>query len=845
MRSSSPGGGLKTHAQRTKVVRVALDRPLEDVDVESRYDEVLLIALLDGAVIGQTFAPAPDGRTLTAGKQMALLEEALGGVIWKRRVEAAAYRALGGRTTGVAAPTVTVVVCTRDRPEQLADCLDSLAALETAPLEVIVVDNCPSDERTRNLCARHDVRYLREDIPGQSRARNRGIAAAEGELVAFTDDDCIVDPRWLDDLGDTFEDPMVAAATGYVGPHAIETPAQRLFEIHGGFQRRYERVVFDGAGVSAARAAGPAGAGANMIFRRSAFDGVGGFAEDLGPGTPASAADDTYMFYRLLCDGRRIVFDPARIVWHQNRETMDQLHRLMLEYGVAVSAFAFRCLVRHRDWDASYVLGWWIWHRIVRDVGRIVFRKWRRVPGRLVVAEAHGTVVGPWRLLRSSRSRRGVEPVAIPPVEQHAADNSADAVSVGVEPPALSVVVPTRDRRELLRRVLEAFARQTHPPDRLEVVVVADRCSDGTAEMARSLDLPYALTLLEKHDDRGLAATRNIGVEIASNPVLVFIDDDIVPGPAFVAAHASAHAAGSSDLVALGPCPPVFDRETYLAPAIRAWWADHVRRKARSDHRWTYVDFVTGNASLSHRLFQEAGGFDDDFSGRHEDWELGVRLLQSGARFEFHPAADARHHTRADLGRHLRGQRAEGAADVLLARKHPRLTPVLPWASQVAYMRRGADSAPYPYRSPRRAAAAFSAGPHVAAALEAAGLRSAWTRLSWKLASNAYWLGVKDLAPDFAELAASEADATNAVRIDLDEPAPVLDAIAEADALELTVTLRNVAVGRVPVFAPHGQWEVSALVQRIVSTLTYEERTDPATAELLRLWKPDPAAAVS
>src|SRR5436305_8342737 len=106
-----------------------------------------------------------------------------------------------------------------------------------------------------------------------------------GELIALTDDDCAVDSRWLDALAEPFDDPLTAAVTGPVAPVELETPAQVLFEAHGGFDRGLKRHVYDGTTTSPVRIAGRAGAGANMILRRSALRRVGLFAEDLGPGT--------------------------------------------------------------------------------------------------------------------------------------------------------------------------------------------------------------------------------------------------------------------------------------------------------------------------------------------------------------------------------------------------------------------------------------------------------------------------------------------------------------------------------------------------------------------------------
>ena len=121
---------------------------------------------------------------------------------------------------------MSVIVCTKDRPDDLRRCLDSLAALRTVPLELIVVDNSSGDPATAEICRGRSVRYVLESGRGSSRARNRGVAEARGEVVAFTDDDCMVDPGWLDGLADVFDDPLVMAVTGYCGPRSSSRPAR-------------------------------------------------------------------------------------------------------------------------------------------------------------------------------------------------------------------------------------------------------------------------------------------------------------------------------------------------------------------------------------------------------------------------------------------------------------------------------------------------------------------------------------------------------------------------------------------------------------------------------------------
>jgi O-antigen biosynthesis protein len=104
-------------------------------------------------------------------------------------------------------PFASVVIPTRDRPDLLARSLDAVLALDYPGFEVIVVDNMPSDSRTRELVERSDrLTYLRTDRPGSAAARNDGAALASGELVAFVDDDALVDRHWLSELAAGFQE---------------------------------------------------------------------------------------------------------------------------------------------------------------------------------------------------------------------------------------------------------------------------------------------------------------------------------------------------------------------------------------------------------------------------------------------------------------------------------------------------------------------------------------------------------------------------------------------------------------------------------------------------------------
>jgi phosphoheptose isomerase/GT2 family glycosyltransferase len=228
-----------------------------------------------------------------------------------------------------APPFVSVVIATRDRPETLNACLQSLVSLDYPQYEIVVVDNAPRTQATVNLFGRayaqlSQVRYVREDRPGLAWARNRGIAEARGDVIAFTDDDVVVDRHWLAGLAEGFaaaDD--VACVTGLILPLEIETQAQAWFEQFGGFSKGFTRRIFDTAAHHPndplfPYAAGRFGSGNNMAFRSSVLRALGGFDPALGAGALVGG-EDLDAFFRLITNGYVLVYQPSAIVHHLHR----------------------------------------------------------------------------------------------------------------------------------------------------------------------------------------------------------------------------------------------------------------------------------------------------------------------------------------------------------------------------------------------------------------------------------------------------------------------------------------------------------------------------------------------
>ena len=312
-------------------------------------------------------------------------------------------------------PSISVVVCTRDRPRSLERCLKSLARLEYPTYEVIVVDNASISEATRQLAHTAGVRYVREERPGLDWARNCGYKAARYDIVAYTDDDTEVEPRWLAGLGAAFEDPAVRAVSGLVLPAAMDTEAEVLFELcYGGMGKGTTSREWDPALLSASQRIGAhhLGVGANMAFRRSLLQELGGFDTALDVGTPSHGGGDLDIFHRSLMAGAVVRYQPAALVRHHHRRDMLGLRRQLTDNGRAFGVYLLTIFKRGaipRHNTAWYTMRIWLGWLIGRIVKRFARRELLPLP--LLLAEFWGAVQSPfafWATYREDSRRRGL-----------------------------------------------------------------------------------------------------------------------------------------------------------------------------------------------------------------------------------------------------------------------------------------------------------------------------------------------------------------------------------------------------------------------------------------------------
>jgi len=327
----------------------------------------------------------------------------------------------------------TVVMCTVGSCDMLEDAVRAILAQDHQRFSLVVVDNAPHTGATREkLAAIDDTRMsiVSASRPGLSRARNRGVLAARGEVIVFTDDDAIVDPHWLTAMIDPFTaSPYVAATTGIALPLEERYKPQRWFESRGGFPKDMSPRVWAAGrlpeGLDALGEKGDGGplypvttarvgAGVCMAIRRDVLMEVGPFDPALGAGTSTRGGEDLDMFARILATGDVIVHTPDALVHHRHRVDGAGLDKQIRGNGSGMAALLTKAII-----NKPSVIGTLL-RRVpgvlkrVKPGGARVAGTDEDVPGSLTTSEIKGFLEGPFLYLSSRRRNRFVATRATP-----------------------------------------------------------------------------------------------------------------------------------------------------------------------------------------------------------------------------------------------------------------------------------------------------------------------------------------------------------------------------------------------------------------------------------------------
>jgi glycosyltransferase involved in cell wall biosynthesis len=287
-------------------------------------------------------------------------------------------------------PLMSVVVCTRDRPDSIGHTLASIAAQTYPHFELLVVDQSRDDSTRTQVESFRDriprVRYLRLERPGLSRAYNLGIDGCSGELIAFTDDDAVAPPDWLQNIATAFSHyPEVSLLYGQVllpselaerenrdgVTPSLPIPRRRQLDSDHGFE------VF--------------GMGANFAARRQLFVQIGGFDEVLGGGGPLQSSQDFDFAYRVFKGGLSTLLEPEVIVHHYGFRPHDEWPATVRSYGIGVGGFYFKH-VRLGDMYAARLL----FSTLLTSAGRLGKRLLTRKPAATQWTYLANIVTGIW-----------------------------------------------------------------------------------------------------------------------------------------------------------------------------------------------------------------------------------------------------------------------------------------------------------------------------------------------------------------------------------------------------------------------------------------------------------------
>ena len=363
---------LRADTMAYKLVEIELSEPLAAITLASDQDGCGLIARWRERLIGFHLVALAPGSTLSAEQLEAIADENFAAGVLAAKIEDA-LRVISRSDSQRG--RLSIAICTKDRAARLGRLLDALNRLAPEPtfaeIEVIVVDNASVDAETRDVVARFpSICYIFEPKTGLNFARNAALTAAKGDLVAYLDDDVVVDRGWLAGLAEAWRScPDAGGFTGLVLPYRLDTKAQLLFELRGGFGRGFRRLEFRGARHGNPLypvGAGEFGAGCNMAFKRALLIELGGFDEALDTGAPLPGGGDLDMFYRTIRSGHTMVYEPRYAVYHEHRETMLQLRRQYWSWGLGMMTFVVK------SWRTDPVLRplhrrmirWWFGDRL-------------------------------------------------------------------------------------------------------------------------------------------------------------------------------------------------------------------------------------------------------------------------------------------------------------------------------------------------------------------------------------------------------------------------------------------------------------------------------------------------
>lgn len=576
--------------------------------------------------------------------------------------EAAKLRAIFAEVVGENAvpeteylPFVSVVIPVYNGEETLDLCLDSIANLEYPKdrLEVIVVDNGSTDA-TLQIATRHRVQTLQElDARSSYAARNKGIMVAKGELIAFTDADCVVTPLWLRHLVGCWSDESIGCFAGEIEAYQPQDLVE-VFSDRAGILRQNGTLTCPYL---------PYTQTANSAYRKSVFDSVGLFHPEM---TSGGDADISWRMQKQ--QGLRIKFVPEALVYHKHRTSLEGLHNQFKKYEHGKLSWLERYFdyqlpsVAERRKDVDYWLG--------EMNSSLPSGTERYVRGDIDFVELLTPFLRYIMALGTYKARTEMDAGLKGPEKPPPSVSSASL--------AVSVIICTYNRSALLAESLRAVVRQDFSQARYEIVVVDNNSTDDTRTLTELIAKASPVRIKYVPEMRqGLSFARNTGIDHAEGEIVCFVDDDIDAETGWlkgiVAAFDDPRVACAG-----GPIRPVwpFTKPLWISKDWEGYLTVSEFDSARRSGEFSWPNYPWGaNIAFRRSVFEKVGRFPTELgrTGKsllsNEEVNLCKRIEAAGLKIRFAPDAVIHHKIPAERltkSWFLHRTAAQGKSDAIL-----------------------------------------------------------------------------------------------------------------------------------------------------------------------------------
>lgn len=532
---------------------------------------------------------------------------------------------------------LSLLVCTRNRRQPLAELFNSLIRLRIPSgwsLELVIVDNGSTDGTAQTIAGAAKqlpfaVQTLFEPKPGLGRAHAAALAACRGELVACTDDDCLVPEDWCEAIVAAFESrPEWGGLFGRVLPHQEEGAS--VWRIAVKVSEKPEVFRFPCRLIM--------GFGNNMVFRRTALESAGGFNSAFGPGGALWSAEELELAYRMLRAGWQMAYEPSVQLYHRARTTFEGWKTTHIRDALGIGAFSGSYGIRGHGYALKF--GWWNWVGMLAAFFRGLFgadAQKRQVGGWYVLWLPLGFMAGVWHSLRqATRARAGRTLVQGPPRRP------------SEKKPAVSAVICTRNRAGFLREALESLlASEGMPDDAFEIIVADNGSHDTTYAVISEIQRRARCAVTYAYEPRaGVSFAKNTAVRLSQARVVALTDDDCVVAKDWLRQVLNTFERNQD---VSGFCGRVLPHGGAVTDATVSIKTDETARR----FRFPCSPFIGhgNNIAFLREALEAIGLFDEAFGpgsviGSADEWDVNYRLLRSGCVLAYEPAGVVFHRSR-------------------------------------------------------------------------------------------------------------------------------------------------------------------------------------------------------